>query len=410
MVGRFQNRWIILSAGFVVLFFSGGSRFAFGLMLKPMSEDLGWSRSSLSLAVASFMVVLAVALPFIGRLVDRHDMRYILATAGIVAAIGLSLMGMVNAAWQVILFYGVIYALGNAGTSTAIIGVLIVRWFERGRGIATSVAVSGNAVGQLVIIALLASLLAIVGWRTTYVALGIAYLVILVPVVLIFIRAKSRSERKVAVEQDVNEAIGPVPAAFPMRTVLGSRQFWVLLAVFFICGLQDFFVATHIVAFALDQGVSPVLSGNILALMGVMGLAGVLLSGAMSDRFGAVLPTALCFLLRIAIFGFIVYFQNTAAIIVFALLYGLTFLITAPLTVIFAGNIFGTRRLGTISGLITMVHHIGGGLGALLGGVMFETWGSYDEVFVLMFALSAVGMAFTMLIRERPVVPVTRMA
>ncbi|MCH7624451.1 MAG: MFS transporter [Chloroflexi bacterium] len=410
MVGRFQNRWIILSAGFVVLFFSGGSRFAFGLMLKPMSEDLGWSRSSLSLAFASFMVVLAVALPFIGRLVDRHDMRYILATAGIVAAIGLSLMGMVNAAWQVILFYGVIYALGNAGTSTAIIGVLIVRWFERGRGIATSVAVSGNAVGQLVIIALLASLLAIVGWRTTYVALGIAYLVILVPVVLIFIRARSRSEREVAVEQDVNEAIGPVPAAFPMRTVLGSRQFWVLLAVFFICGLQDFFVATHIVAFALDQGVSPVLSGNILALMGVMGLVGVLLSGAMSDRFGAVLPTALCFLLRIAIFGFIVYFQSTAAIIVFALLYGLTFLITAPLTVIFAGNIFGTRRLGTISGLITMVHHIGGGLGAFLGGVMFETWGSYDEVFVLMFALSAVGMAFTMLIRERPVVPVTRMA
>ena len=267
MVGRFQNRWIILSAGFVVLFFSGGSRFAFGLMLKPMSEDLGWSRSSLSLAFASFMVVLAVALPFIGRLVDRHDMRYILATAGIVAAIGLSLMGMVNAAWQVILFYGVIYALGNAGTSTAIIGVLIVRWFERGRGIATSVAVSGNAVGQLVIIALLASLLAIVGWRTTYVALGIAYLVILVPVVLIFIRARSRNEREVAVEQDVNEAIGPVPAAFPMRTVLGSRQFWVLLAVFFICGLQDFFVATHIVAFALWKWDRPRFKSYVFAFM-----------------------------------------------------------------------------------------------------------------------------------------------
>ncbi|MCH8062104.1 MAG: MFS transporter [Chloroflexi bacterium] len=410
MVGRFQSRWVILVAGFVVLFFSGGSRFAFGLMLKPMSEDLGWSRSSLSLAVASFMVVLAVALPIFGRLVDRHDMRYILASAGIVAAIGLSLMGIVNAAWQIILFYGVIYAIGNAGTSTAIIGVLIVRWFERGRGIATSAAVSGNAVGQLVIIALLASLLAIAGWRTTYVVLGIANLVILVPVALILIRPGSSNRQEVAVEQDVIEATGPVPAALPMRAVLGSRQFWVLLAVFFVCGLQDFFVATHIVAFALDQGVSPVLSGNMLALMGVMGLVGVLLSGAMSDRFGAVFPTALCFLLRIAIFGFIVYFQSTAAIIVFALLYGLTFLITAPLTVIFAGNIFGKQRLGTISGLITMVHHIGGGLGAFIGGVMFETWGSYDEAFILMFALSAVGMAFTILIRERPMVPATRLA
>ena len=379
-------------------------------MLKPMSEDLGWSRSSLSLAVASFMVVLAVALPIFGRLVDRHDMRYILATAGIVAAIGLSLLGIVNAAWQIILFYGVIYAIGNAGTSTAIIGVLIVRWFERGRGIATSAAVSGNAVGQLVIIALLASLLAIAGWRTTYVVLGIANLVILVPVALILIRPGSSGRQEVAVEQDVIEATGPVPAALPMRSVLSSRQLWVLLAVYFVCGLQDFFVATHIVAFALDQQVSQVLAGNILALMGLMGLVGVLLSGAMSDRFGAARPTAICFLLRIAIFGFIVYFQSTAAIIVFALLYGLTFLITAPLTVIFAGNMFGTQRLGTISGLITMVHHIGGGLGAYIGGVMFETRGSYDEAFILMLVLAVVGTAFTMLIRERPLAPAKRMA
>ena len=410
MVSRFQNRWVILAAGFVVLFFSGGSRFAFGLMLKPMSEDLGLSRSSLTLAVASFMVVSAVALPVIGRLVDRYDMRYILATAGIVAAVGLGLMGVVNAVWQVILFYGLIYAIGNAGTSTAIIGVLIVRWFERGRGMATSAAVSGNAVGQLVIIALLSSLLAFVGWRITYGVLGIANLVILVPVVLILIGRGSRDRQKAAVAKDVVEATGTVQAALPMRSVLSSRQLWVLLAVYFVCGLQDFFVATHIVAFALDQRVGQVLAGNILALMGLMGFVGVLLSGAMSDRFGAARPTAICFLLRIAIFGFIVYYQSTTAIIVFALLYGLTFLITAPLTVIFAGNIFGTQRLGTISGLITMVHHIGGGLGAYIGGVMFETWGGYDEAFMLMLVLAVVGMAFTMFVRERPLAPATRTA
>ena len=101
MVSRFQSRRVILAAGFVVLFFSGGSRFAFGLMLKPMSEDLGWSRSSLSLAVTSFMVVMAIALPIYGRLADRYDMRYILATAGIIAAVGLGLMGVVSTAWQV---------------------------------------------------------------------------------------------------------------------------------------------------------------------------------------------------------------------------------------------------------------------------------------------------------------------
>ena len=199
-------------------------------MLKPMSEDLGWSRSSLSLAVTSFMVVLAVALPVIGRLVDHHDMRYILATAGIAAAVGIGLMGIVDAAWQVILFYGVIYAIGNAGTSTAIIGVLIARWFERGRGIATSVAVSGNAFGQLVIVGVLAILLALAGWRITYFALGIANLVILVPVVLILIRPGSRDRHDAANEQPVvSEAVTPEPGGHSMSSVLRSRQLWVLL-------------------------------------------------------------------------------------------------------------------------------------------------------------------------------------
>ena len=89
-------------------------------------------------------------------------------------------------------------------------------------------------------------------------------------------------------------------------------------------------VGTHLVAFATDKGMGSVLAGNLLALMGVMAMAGVLLSGYLSDAFGPARPTLICFLLRIAIFPLIIASQSTPAIMAFGLLYGFTFFITAP--------------------------------------------------------------------------------
>lgn len=368
-------------------------------MLRPMSDDLGWSRTSLSLAATSFMIVSALALPIFGRLIDRYSIRWTFAVAALIAAVSLGLTGLVQVQWQLIVLYGIIYAVGNAGTSIAPVGVMISRWFERGRGMATSVAVSGNAAGQLVIITALASALTLVSWRTSYAILGIVNLVIVVPLVLLFVR--SRPGQTLA-EKTEAERLPSMPI-LSMNSILTSRQFWLLLAIYAICGFQDFFVAIHVVAFALDQGVGPVLAGNMLALMGLLGLLGVLSSGALSDMFGAARPTIICFLMRIFVFGFIIYFQSTPAIMVFALLYAFTFLITAPLTVIFASNMFGMPRLGTVSGLITMVHQIASGLGAFVGAAIFDGFGSYDNAFILMFALAILATGLTLFLRVRPI-------
>ncbi len=159
-------------------------------------------------------------------------------------------------------------------------------------------------------------------------------------------------------------------------------------------------MATHIVAFAQDQGVGDVLAGNLLAWMGVMGLLGVLLAGVMADAVGASRPTALCFLMRIGIFALIIPLQSTPAILAFGLLYGFTFLITAPLTVVFLGNIYGPNRLGTLTGTVSMIHQIMGGLGALTGGWIFDQTGSYNAAFILMLSLSLAATVLTLAVRE----------
>ena len=399
---RLHYSWVILATGFFVLFFSGGSRFAFGLMLKPMSEDLDVSRSTLSLAVTTFMVVSALALPFTGRLVDRWSLKGTIGVAAVLGGIGIGLMGQVDAPWQVFIVYGVVYALGNAGTSVSPVTVMISRWFPNRRGIASSGAVAGNAVGQLVIVMALAAVLVSLDWRWSFTVLGIANLAVLVPLVYLAVRDRP-PEDDARPNSPSARAITPPDSALSLGRTLTSPQLALLVAIYMICGFQDFFVTIHIVAFARDQGVGSVLAGNLLALMGLMGLLGVLASGLLADAFGAVRPTVICFLIRMFIFAFIIFDQSTASIFVFGLLYGLTFLITAPLTVVFVGNIFGTARLGTLAGSISMAHQFAGGAGAFFGAWIFDNRGSYDDMFRLLLILSVAAAVLTTLVRERRV-------
>ena len=159
-----------------------------------------------------------------------------------------------------------------------------------------------------------------------------------------------------------------------------------------ICGFDDFFVSTHIVAFAQDRGLDTLLSGNLLALMGLTALLGVLAAGAWADRVGPAWPTALCFALRITLFGAILLDQSALSVGAFALLFGATYLVTAPLTILFVRDAFGLRNLGALSGLITMVHHMCGGIGAWAGAALFDSAGSYDGAFVLMAIVSALAL------------------
>ncbi len=398
---RLNYAHVVLATGFAALFFSTGTRFAFGLALVPMTEDLELSRSALSSALTLFMLVSAFAMPMVGRLIDRYSIRVVMSVGAVISALAIGLIGSLSAGWQIFPLYGVLYAVGFAATTVAPVSVLMSRWFPNNRGLASSVAITGNGTGQLVIISLLTSFLASIGWRMAYTILGLVNAVVVVPLVLLTIR----SHPEEGGDQTTSVESAPAPT-LSFRTVLMSRDFWMLITLYAVCGAQDFFVATHIVAFAQDQGVSQVFAGNILAFMGLAALLGVLLSGALADRVGATAPTMICFLIRIALFAFIPFVQTPVSIAAFALIYGFTFTMTAPLTVVFAGNIFGTTRLGSVSGLINMSHQIAGGLGAVIGAVIFDSTGSYDGAFFLMLGLTVVAAVSTHLVRERPQVVV----
>ena len=390
----------MLATCFLMLLFNGGARFAIGLLLHPMAEDLGWSRSALSLNVTVFLVLSACAMFLVGRLVDRAGAVTVLGGAVLVSALGLAAMGFVEHPWQALLLYGVVFALGSAGSSITPVGVLLSRWYPQRMGMANSVAISGMGLGQFLVISLLAAQLAVLGWRGSFLALGFATLVCILPLVLLARRTASPAPA-------TGPAGGSRPAtasqggAATLREALASRRLQLLLVIYAICGFQDFLIATHVVAFAVDEGVGTLLAGNILAFMGLAGLGGVLLTGVLNDRFGPVLPTGICFVLRTVLCAVLLVSREPAVIAGAALLFGVTFWATAPLTVIFAREIAAVGLLGTVTGLITMVHHSAGGIGALAGATIFDAYGSYDGAFAVMLVLSAAALGLTLALSRR---------
>lgn len=370
-----------------MLFVGGGARFAIGLTFKPMVDDLGWARGDLGLAVGLYLVVSACATFVAGRMADRFGARAILCAGTVIGGIGIGLMWIVSAPWHAMLLYGLVFAIGNGAASLTTVGVMVTRAVPQRAGLANAVAISGQSVGQLVMIALLAAVLVQIGWRSVFLWVAAAH-VLLIPLILL------------ALPRGAQGPASAAPAAgASVREAARTPRFWLLLAVYAICGLEDFFVGTHVVAFAQDRGVETLLAGNLLALMGLTGLVGVLAAGAFSDRTGPVLATALAFAARIAVFALVVVDPSPLFVGIFALVYGATFLVTAPLTVLFVREAFGTRHLGALTGLITMVHQVFGGIGAYAGATLFDATGSYEAALVVMLATSVAALALTLALR-----------
>jgi predicted MFS family arabinose efflux permease len=377
---------LVLAVCFLVLLVGGGARFAIGLTFRPIVDEFAWPRAELGLAVGLYMVVSAVATFIAGQMADRLSPRALLIAGTVLGGLGIALMSLIAQPWHALGLYGVVFAIGNGAASLVIIGVIVMRAYPGRAGIANAVAVSGMSVGQLLMMAILAPVMVQVGWRWVFIWIGVAHLVLL-PLML-GLPGRERAALPGEAPRD----------GLSLREAARTRPFWLLLAVYAICGLDDFLVTTHVVAFAQDHGLDAMFSGQLLALMGLTGLAGVIAAGLASDRVGPIWPTALAFVARIVVFGWISLDQSALSITVFALVFGATFLVTAPLTVVFVRENFGTKNLGALAGLITMVHQVFGGVGAYAGAAIFDATGGYVAAFVVLLISAIVALGLTLML------------
>jgi MFS family permease len=414
---RLHPAWIVLGALTFCMLAASGLRAVFGVYIKPMEAEFGWSRGALSGAAAVSLLLLGAAGPLVGRLADRWGPRRVITLALVLLAAGAIGSAFVQALWHVYLTAGLLMALGAGGVALTTGSTVVARWFESHRGLAIGIAAAGMSAGQLVVVPLAAALTVWFGWRSSFLWLGVGLLVLVFPVGAWLIRNDPEGQGarpygatgpvQTAAQAAAVQQAGRVPVTEAARTL----PFWLLMATFFVCGYtSNGMVLTHFMPHALEHNFTTFQASAALGVMGAMNVVGTIGSGWLCDRFGRRGPLAVYYFVRGLSLLFLLYVWNVPTLHLWAAVFGLNYISTVPPTTTLTANIYGRYSVGELSGWIFFAHQVGAALGAALAGWIFEWTGSYASAFVsaALMAFLAAGLALAIRehpVRTRPVVP-----
>lgn len=412
--------WVVLGALTVSMIAASGLRSIFGVFIRPLEAEFGWSRGSLSIAAAISLLILGAAGPFVGRLADRFGPRRVIVGALVILGVGTLGFSRVRHLWQVYLTAGLLMAVGSGGLGLATGASVAARWFETRRGVVIGLAAGGMSAGQLIVIPLATALMLWYGWRASLLWLGAGLFGLILPVAAWLIRndPADRGVRAYGAAAGATPVpggaatAGPAPArggaAAPGRRVsmveaARAPQFWLLMATFFVCGYtSNGMVLTHFMPHALEHSFTELQASSALGIMGAMNVVGTVGAGVICDRIGRRGPLSTYYFLRGLSLLFLLYVWNLPSLHVWAAIFGLNYISTVPPTTTLTANIFGRYSVGELSGWIFFSHQVGAALGAALAGWIYEWTGSYAGAFASAAVMAFVAAGLTLLIREVP--------
>jgi sugar phosphate permease len=399
-VKRLHYAWTVAAVTFVVLLVAAGIRSTPGVLLVPLEEEFGWSRASISAAVAVNLVLYGLIGPFAAAVINRFGVRRTLATALVALATGVGLTAIMRERWQLVLLWGLVVGTGTGFTAIVLGATLVNRWFASRRGTVLGALTASTATGQLVFLPVLASLAVGYGWRAPVLLMaGLALLT--APLAALLIRdfpsdvglaPYGGTERDAVV---VSSATHPARAALDgLRDGLRSGEFRLLAGTFFICGAStNGLVGTHLIPACADHGIPAVAAAGLLAAMGVFDLVGTTASGWLTDRWDSRKLLGWYYGLRgLSLFALPTALAGPApARWAFAIFYGLDWVATVPPTARLAADAFGRERVGIMFGWIVAAHQLGAATAAWGAGAARSALGDYQPAFLAAGALCLVA-------------------
>src|SRR2546428_1079660 len=360
--------WWVVAAFSVMTFMSTGVRHAVGPFLKPIVADLGLDRASFSAVIALSLFLYGVFMPIAGMALDRFSVRAVTSVGTVLLVISLVLTALVRNVWEFAAVYGVLVPLGLAGTGPVIASGVVARWFSKRRGTALSVLGSASMTGMSLLVPAVTWLILTTGWRMTYVVIAGAMLVVLLPLCLWVVRDSPES---IGLRAD-GAAVKPGTTAAPIERVTGREAlptlaFWQLAGSFFTCGFSMSLLSAHGIPMLTDHGYSPMFASWTFGVLGGSSIGCTVMLGALSDRFGRRPVLAAIYAGRVPIFaGFFLIRDNPAAILIVAVLGGITMAGTGAMTSPLTADIWGRFSVSPVLGVIFLVHQTGSAIGSRL--------------------------------------------
>lgn len=387
MRNRIHYAWIVIAVTFLIMLVTAGIRATPSVMMVPLERGFGWTRTTISLALAINLALFGLMGPFAAAAMQRFGMRRTVMIALAVLAGAVALSSRMNAAWQMVLIWGVLVGGATGATSTTLGAAVVNRWFTQHRGLAMGILTASSATGQLAFLPLMAWVVEHRGWRSIVVLVAIAAAIVL-PIVALLLpeRPSAVGLRRVGEADDApiesaHSSANPIAIAF---AALGKAakvgDFWLLFFTFFICGAStNGYIGTHFIAMCGDYGLSEVRGAGMLAMMGVCDLFGTTLSGWLSDRFNNRVLLFWYYGLRglALIFLPFAFGLQYFGLPIFGLFYGLDWIATVPPTVRLTTDVFGSKDAPVVFGWVVAGHQLGAAFAALGAGMLRSSLGTY---------------------------------
>lgn len=391
--------YIVVALAFLITVILGGTLYTFGVFFKPLSDEFGWTRAATSGAFSLFMVLHGLLYIFTGRLNDRFGPRLVMSGCGLFLGLGYLLMSQTNTLWHLYLFYGVIIAVGMSGGYVPLIST-VTRWFVKRRGLMTGIAVAGTGAGTMIMPPVASWLISNYGWRTSYAVIGLMVLVVVIAAAQFLKRAPSQIQQLPYGQSEVQKESTSLEAGgLTLQEAIRTRYFWLLCVTFFGFGAFLQAVMVHIVPHATGLEIPATTAANIFIAIGGLSVVGRIVMGSASDRIGNRTALLIGLVLTTAVLAWLLVAKEMWMFYLFAAVFGFAYgglvSVQSPLV----AELFGMRSHGVIFGSIVFVVTIGGAVGPVMAGRIFDVSGSYNSAFLICSALSATSLILALFLR-----------
>ncbi|HEY82087.1 MAG TPA: MFS transporter [Dehalococcoidia bacterium] len=404
----FYGYWIVLTAFLCLAIFSGTGVGAFSLFVTPLQSDFGWGRGEIMLAFTIFFLLTGLAAPPAGGLVDRYGVRGVIAAGALIAGLGFASLSLMQSLWHFYIAFFFIGA-GMAAFGQVPASAMVSNWFVKHRGMAIGIMSTGIGAGILVLAPFIGSfLIPTFGWRVAYFALAILVWT-LIPLAVFVVRTKPADmglyPEGIAGPEDMAKAQASLATAhgLNLKMALSTSAFWLLAITFFISGFSSLGVIQNQVPHLQDIGYPLAIAAGALTGLGLGSTIGKFIFGWLCDRIQAKYACAISLVL-LAVSTLILMSMGPTSPMAIMWLYAIILGLGAggwlPTMSMLVNVNFGLISYGAIFGMISLAQGIGGALGPLVGGYMYDTMSTYQWAFALFLALYAIAIPAILLVRR----------
>lgn len=378
--------------GLVQVLSQGAGNSLFALLLLPLQSSLGWNRATLTAAFSLSSLVLAAVLIPIGGIVDRYGSRLVLVAGGIVS--GLSLFGLtwVRQPWQLDLVLGVGFGIALALTSVQVGATAIANWFVRRRGTALGWLSVFMGLAVPVCVPVINQLIVWYGWRIAVDILAAAFLALIIPVAL-FVRHRPEDvglhpdgDRK-PTEDDAGLA-----REVGFQSAIGGRGFWVLSIASILPAIAWGIVNTQQIAYMVGIGFTSAFAAGIVSVAGLASLPGRFALNAAADWLGPKLILIILIAMQAVAILILINAASWVGLLCYSIIYGVSTGSAFGVRNAWLGGLFGRKAFGAITAVHGTLIYVGGAIGPVTGGALYDHFGNYQLAFTIAWMITAVSI------------------